>query len=173
MSRKSWDEYFIDVAKTVAARSTCVRVPQGIGCVLVYDRQILSTGYVGSIRGADHCTEVGCLLDEKTGGCVRTVHAETNAILQAARHGVSIEQATAYTTMSPCWDCFKAFANGGIKRIVYFTQYRTVDRQLEYSKKLGIEFTHLTDGDFYVPAPQNTASCILCEKKEPHAQCFV
>lgn len=156
--RKTWDDYFIDIAKTVASRSTCARVPQGVGCVLVNERHILSTGYAGSIQGAPHCTDIGCLIDEKTGGCVRTVHAEINAILQAARHGVNIKGATAYTTMSPCWDCFKALVNGGVRNIIYFTEYRIVDRQKEFAKELGIHFFHLPGGDKYVPAVKKDSS---------------
>lgn len=143
-TRGTWDEYFLSIAKTVASRSTCRRIPDGIGAVLVKDKQILSTGYAGSIVGLSHCTDegVGCLIDEKTGGCVRTVHAEVNAILQAAQHGVSIAGATMYTTMSPCWDCFKAIANGKIARILYTVEYRTVDRQREFAKQIGVDFVH-------------------------------
>lgn len=123
MSRPDWHEYFLRIAEAVASRSTCRRVPEGVGAVLVRDKQILATGYAGSFRGMPHCTDVGCLIDEKTGGCIRTVHSELNAILQAAQHGVSVEGAVIYTTMSPCWDCFKALINGGIKDIHYSTEH--------------------------------------------------
>ena len=143
--RPSWDDYFLEFAKTAASRSTCLRVPDGVGAVLVRDKQILSTGYAGSMRGSAHCNGVGvgCLIDPKTGGCVRTVHAEVNALLQAAQHGVSIKEATLYTTMSPCWDCFKAAVNGGIRCIVYLVEYRTIERQLEFAKDLGIGIKHV------------------------------
>lgn len=140
--RPEWDEYFLDVTATVAKRSTCLRVPDGIGALLVRDRRILSTGYAGSIESDDHCFNVGCLIDEKTGGCVRTVHAEMNTIIQAAQHGVNISGATLYSTMSPCWDCFKAVANSKIKKIIYRVEYRTVERQKEFASRLGIEFIH-------------------------------
>lgn len=147
MSRPDWDTYFLEFAKTAASRSTCKRVPDGVGAVLVRDKQILATGYAGSIRGMAHCTDegVGCLIDVKTGGCVRTVHAEVNAILQAAQHGASINGATLYTTMSPCWDCFKACINGGIIRIVYLVEYREVKRQQEFANRLHVEFVHVGD----------------------------
>lgn len=153
MSRKNWDQYFMDIAIQVASRSTCRRIPDGVGALLALDRQILSTGYAGSIRGMPHCTDenIGCLIDEKTGGCVRTVHGEVNAILQAAQHGVRIKGATLYSTMSPCWDCFKAAVNGGISRIVYDVEYRVVDRQKQFADQLQIPFIHLSDKK-YVPA---------------------
>jgi|SRR5687767_8820076 len=142
--RSTWDEYFLSIAKTVATRSTCRRVPDGIGAVIVKDKHILSTGYAGSIAGLPHCTDAeGCLIDEKTGGCVRTVHAEINAILQAAQHGVNISGATMYTTMSPCWDCFKAIANGRISRNLYTVEYRTVERQKQFAELCGVEFIHI------------------------------
>jgi dCMP deaminase len=143
VSRPDWPEYFLNVAKEVAKRSTCLRVPAGVGAVLVANKQILATGYAGSIRLAPHCTEVGCMIDEKTGGCVATVHAEINAILQAAQHGVALRGATLYCTMSPCWDCMKALLNGGIEAIYYSTEYRIVERQKDIASKLGIPFVHV------------------------------
>ena len=127
--RPTWDEYFLHIAAVVAVRSTCNR--KQVGCVLVGDKVVLSTGYGGSIVGQPHCTDVGCDIDPVTGGCVRTVHAEMNAVAQAARNGVSTLGATAYVTLSPCHHCFKLLANAGIKRIVYSEQYRVpVDPQL-------------------------------------------
>lgn len=143
MPRPPWDDYFLKIAEDVASRSTCLRIPDGVGALLVKGKQILSTGYAGSIIGQPHCVDVGCLIDEKTSGCIRTVHAEINAILQAASHGVNIRDSTCYTTMSPCWDCFKALMNGGIKRVVYSVEYRTVQRQKEIAEALGVEFVHL------------------------------
>jgi dCMP deaminase len=153
--RRDWDAYFLAIAKEVATRSTCLRIPAGVGALLVEDRKILSTGYAGSIRGLAHCTDegVGCLIDEKTGGCVRTVHAEQNAILQAAQHGVRIKGATLYSTLSPCWDCFKAAANGGIAKIIYSVEYRTVDRQREFADAIGIPFVHIGTEKYTGKAP--------------------
>ena len=97
--RASWDEYFMNIARMVATRATCDR--KHVGAVLVRDRTLLSTGYNGSIRGLGHCSEEGHMMED--GHCVRTVHAEANAIIQAAKNGVAIDGATIYTTASPCW----------------------------------------------------------------------
>lgn len=141
MQRPSWDDYFLKIAETAAERGTCPR--RKVGAVIVRDKQILSTGYNGSVRGLPHCTDVGCLIIEEGGGCQRVVHAEINSILQAANHGVCISGATIYTTMSPCWDCFKAIVNGGINRIVYLVEYRTVDLQKKFAASCGVSFEHL------------------------------
>jgi dCMP deaminase len=95
-----------------------------VGCVLVLDNNILATGYAGSVRGMPHCTDAGCEIGPDGTGCIRTVHSEINAIAQAAKHGVRINGATAYVTMSPCYNCFKALVNAGIVRIVYDEAYR-------------------------------------------------
>src|SRR6185312_9890322 len=100
--RASWDEYFMQIARDVATRATCDR--KHVGAVIVRDKCILATGYNGSIRGLPHCDEDGHLMED--GHCVRTIHAEANAIIQAARNGVRIEGATVYVTASPCWGCF-------------------------------------------------------------------
>src|SRR6478609_6083915 len=133
-ARSSWDQYFMDIARQVATRATCDR--KHVGAVLVRDRIILSTGYNGSIRGMPHCDEVGHQMEN--GHCVATIHAEANAILQAARNGVRIEGADIYTTASPCWPCFKLIANTGIKRVVYGEFYRD-ERIFGIAQRLGIE----------------------------------
>ncbi|HVN31511.1 MAG TPA: cytidine/deoxycytidylate deaminase family protein [Thermoanaerobaculaceae bacterium] len=138
MQRVSWDRYFMNLAVQAAARSTCPR--KSVGAVVVRDKAVLATGYNGSIRGLPHCSEVGCLMDNDH--CVRTVHAEANAILQAARHGVRIDQASIYVTSSPCWDCFKLIANAGIIRVLYGEFYRD-DRIAEYAREAGIELVRL------------------------------
>ncbi|MFO0740861.1 MAG: dCMP deaminase family protein [Labilithrix sp.] len=119
-TRASWDEYFMNIAREVATRSTCDR--KFVGAVIVRDRSILATGYNGSIRGLPHCDDVGHLMEE--GHCVRTVHAEANAIVQAASNGTRIDGAGIYVTASPCWGCFRLIANAGIKRIVFGELYR-------------------------------------------------
>lgn len=151
--RPDWDQYFLSIAKQVATRSTCLRIPTGVGALLVRNHQILSTGYAGSIKGLPHCSDegVGCLIDEKTGGCVRTVHAEMNCFLQAAQHGVRTNSSVLYTTMSPCWDCFKAAVNGGVLAIFYAVEYRTVSRQKEFAEMCNIPFIHVGT-EKYVPA---------------------
>jgi dCMP deaminase len=136
--RASWDEYFMSIAQVVATRSTCPR--KYVGSVLVRDRIILSTGYNGSIRGMPHCSDVGHMMEE--GHCVATIHAEANAIIQAARNGVNINAGTCYVTASPCWQCFKQLANAGIQRICYGEFYRD-DRIFEIAKTIKLELQHV------------------------------
>ncbi len=135
--RASWDEYFMSIAQVVATRSTCPR--KFVGSVLVRNRTILSTGYNGSIRGMPHCSDVGHMMEE--GHCVATIHAEANAIIQAAKNGVMIEGATCYVTASPCWSCFKQLANAGVSRICFGEFYRD-ERIFEVAKKIEIELVH-------------------------------
>lgn len=135
VARPSWDEYFMNLARTVATRATCDR--KKVGAILVRDRVLLSTGYNGSMRGMKHCDEVGHMMED--GHCVRTVHSEQNAIVQAAKHGTRIEGADLYVTASPCWSCFKQAVNVGVKRIVYGELYRLDDRILSSAAELGLE----------------------------------
>ena len=138
--RTSWDNYFMQIATDVSTRSTCDR--KFVGAVIVRDKMILSTGYNGSIRGLPHCDEVGHEMEN--GHWVRTVHAEANAIVQAARNGVSIGDADIYVTASPCYNCFKLIANSGIKRIFYGELYRD-ERIKTHAKEAQIELIHLTE----------------------------
>jgi len=136
--RVDWHHYFMNIARVVSTRATCDR--NHVGAVIVRDKNILSTGYNGSIRGLPHCDEVG---HEMVGGhCVRTVHAEANAIIQAARHGVRIDGADIYTTASPCWECFKLIANAGIRRIFYGEFYRE-EKVFDIAHQLGIELIRI------------------------------
>lgn len=123
MTRPSWTTYFLSLASTVATRATCPR--KAVGCVLVRDRVVLATGYNGSIPGAPHCTDAGCLVVE--GHCVRTNHAELNAIAQAARNGTRLDGATAYVTLRPCWPCYRALASAGVREIYYAEKYGSWD----------------------------------------------
>jgi len=136
--RASWDDYFMSIAQVVATRSTCPR--KYVGSVLVKNRTILSTGYNGSIRGMPHCSDVGHMMED--GHCVATIHAESNAILQAAKNGVMIDGAFCYVTASPCWSCFKQLANAGITRICYGEFYRD-DRIFDVAKQIHIELVHV------------------------------
>ncbi|GJM43642.1 MAG: dCMP deaminase [Gemmatimonadota bacterium] len=138
--RVSWDVYFMNIARQVATRATCER--KHVGAVIVRDKTILSTGYNGSIRGLPHCDEVGHMLEDEH--CVRTVHAEANAICQAARNGIRIEGADIYTTASPCWNCFRLIANSGLHRIYYGEFYRD-HRSLEIARELGMELIDLSE----------------------------
>lgn len=119
MARPSWDEYFIKLAMIASERATCPRMH--CGCILVKDREVIATGYNGSIPGDAHCEDVGCLIVENH--CVRTNHAEMNAIVQAARKGHIIDGGTAYVTNMPCTTCAKALIAAGIQRVVIFSDY--------------------------------------------------
>jgi dCMP deaminase len=136
--RASWDEYFMSIARVVASRATCDR--KFVGAVIVRDKTILSTGYNGSIRGMPHCSDAGHMMQD--GHCVATIHAETNAVLQAAKNGVGIDGATVYVTASPCWNCFKMITNAGIRRIVYGEFYRD-NRIFDIAAQIGVELVHL------------------------------
>lgn len=126
-ARPSWDEYFFQIAEQVATRSTCMR--RQVGAVLVKDKRILSTGYNGAPRGISHCTQVGCLREElnvpsgERHELCRALHAEQNAIAQAALHGVKIEGATLYCTHQPCSLCAKMIINSGIVEVYFDKGY--------------------------------------------------
>lgn len=132
-SRPTWDEYFIGVAKVVATRSTCDRAQ--VGCVIVRDRRILTTGYNGSPTGLPHCSEVGHLMVNSH--CVRTLHAEQNALIQAALHGISTRKAILYVTHQPCYNCAKMIVNAGILLVVHGGVYRD-QASLELFEEAGI-----------------------------------
>lgn len=136
--RATWDEYFMSIARQVSTRSTCDR--KHVGAVIVKNKLILATGYNGSISGLDHCDEVGHLMED--GHCVRTVHAESNAIVQAARSGNSLEGAGIYVTASPCFGCFKLIANAGIRRIAFGEFYRD-EKIFSFSRQLGVELVEV------------------------------
>ena len=130
----------MNIAHEVATRSTCDR--KHVGAVIVNQKTILSTGYNGSIRGLPHCDDAGHeMLD---GHCIRTTHAEANAIAQAAKNGVAVNQSEIYVTASPCYNCFKLIANAGIKKIYYAEFYRE-ERILSHAKQAGIELVSLED----------------------------
>ena len=126
-ARPTWDEYFINIANLVSTRSTCLR--RDVGAVVVKNKQVLTTGYNGAPAGVRHCDEVGCMR-EKMGipsgerhELCRALHAEQNAFLQAARHGISLDGATIYMTTQPCSICAKMIINVGIKRVVFEGDY--------------------------------------------------
>lgn len=117
--RPGWDEYFMQIARTVATRATCPRA--SVGCVLTRGHRILTTGYNGAPRGVAHCTEVGCTLSNDH--CLRATHAEANAVVQGALYGISIDGAYAYCTHQPCVNCSKLLISAGVTKIVYETAY--------------------------------------------------
>ena len=141
--RPSWDEYFMEIARTVAKRGTCDR--GRTGCVIVRDKQILVTGYVGSPKGLPHCDEAGHQMKKVTHEdgtesehCMRTTHAEQNAIAQAARRGVSIDGGTLYVHMTPCATCAKILITAGIKRVVCEKKYHRGAESEEMFRSAGI-----------------------------------
>ena len=137
-TRESWDEYFMRVAEAVSTRSTCDR--NHVGAVLVVDKTIVATGYNGSIKGLPHCDDVGHLMIDSH--CLRTVHAEMNALAQAAMNGNATKGATLYVTSSPCWSCFKVLANAGIKRMVFGNFYRD-ERIFQAAEAAGITLSQV------------------------------
>ncbi len=139
-TRPSWDQYFMTITRQVAERSTCLRAK--VGAVIVRDKNILATGYNGAPAGLPHCTDVGCLIYRSTTpsgeieeNCFRCIHAEMNAIAQAAKNGAGIRDAAVYVTHTPCIQCFKVLINTGIKRIFFEKPYKlhTLDELLRYS----------------------------------------
>ena len=139
-NRVSWENYFMNIAAEVATRSTCDR--KHVGAVIVREKTILSTGYNGSIKGLPHCDEAGHEIVD--GHCVRTTHAEANAIVQAAKNGVEINLSEIYVTASPCYSCFKLIANAGIKTIYYKELYRD-ERINDRAKEAGINLANLEE----------------------------
>ena len=146
--RPSWDEYFMEVANAISKRATCDRGRSG--CVIARDKQILVTGYVGSPKGLPHCDDVGHqmrkVLHEDgsvSSHCVRTVHAEQNAICQAARQGISIDGATLYCRMTPCRTCAMLIINCGIVRVVCEMKYHAGDESEEMFAQAGIEIEYV------------------------------
>ncbi len=149
-TRPSWDEYFMEVMEAISKRATCDRGKSG--CVIVKNKQILVTGYVGSPMGLPHCDDVGHqfkkMLNEDgsiSEHCVRTVHAEQNAICQAAKLGVPIDGATVYCRMTPCRTCAMLLINCGIKRIVCERKYHAGAESEEMLKKVGIDLEYVYD----------------------------
>ncbi|MBI4243921.1 MAG: AAA family ATPase [Planctomycetes bacterium] len=148
--RPSWDQYFIGVSREVASRATCDRGRSG--CIIVKDKRILTTGYVGSPIGVAHCDEVGHQMHSviNTDGttskhCIRTTHAEQNAIVQAARYGIAINGATVYCKMEPCYVCAKMIVNAGIKRVVCEKQYHGAKLTRDLFKKAEIQLDVLSE----------------------------
>jgi dCMP deaminase len=148
--RPSWDEYFMEVARAIAKRATCDRGRSG--CVIARDRQILVTGYVGSPVGFPHCDDVGHLMKRVvhedgtvTEHCMRTVHAEQNAICQAARLGISLCGGTLYCRMTPCRTCAMLLINCGIVRVVCEYRYHAGKESEEMFRRAGIELCYMNE----------------------------
>jgi len=148
--RPSWDEYFLNLVEMVGSRGTCDRGRSG--CVIVKDKRILATGYVGSPSGIKHCDEVGHEMHtvrhadgHESKHCIRTAHAEQNAIANAARFGVALDGATLYCHMTPCYTCAKMIINAGIKRVVCNMDYHAGKRSKEIFKESGVKYKLVDD----------------------------
>jgi len=148
--RPSWDEYFMEVCEAISKRATCERGRSG--CVIAKDKQLLVTGYVGAPAGLPHCDEIGHQIKKMlhedgsiTTHCVRTVHAEQNAICQAAKRGISIDGATLYCRMTPCRTCAMLIINCGIKRVVCQRRYHAGEDSEAMFKLAGITLEHIYD----------------------------
>src|SRR3989338_1017707 len=148
--RPGWDEYFLGIVQEVAKRATCDR--GRAGCVIVSDKRILATGYVGSPAGLVHCDEAGHMLRDVVSPdgsmskhCIRTIHAEQNAICQAAHFGIPLEGATLYCKMEPCFTCAKMIVNCGIKRVVCAGRYHAAIQSRDLFKKAKVKLYVLSN----------------------------
>ncbi len=150
MARPTWEEYFMSIARQVATRSTCLR--RQVGCIIVLEKRIVSTGYNGAPSGLPHCLEVGCLREgrgvasgERHELC-RGLHAEQNAIIQAAMHGTAVRGGTIFCTHKPCVLCTKMIVNAGIRKICFAEGYRD-ELADEIASEAEIELCPLVDGE--------------------------
>lgn len=136
---RDWNEYFMNLAEKASEMATCDRLH--VGCVLVRDKRVIATGFNGSLSGEPHCDDVGHLLNDE-GRCIRTVHAEQNAILQCAKYGISTDGAVAYVNHEPCENCTKALVQAGIKKVYFKYPYKN-----KWNKHFNenIEWIQLTD----------------------------
>ena len=148
--RPGWDEYFLGIINEIAKRATCDRGKAG--CVIVRDKRILSTGYVGSPSGQPHCDESGHMMRDviapdgsMSKHCIRTIHAEQNAICQSARFGIPLDGATLYCKMEPCFTCAKMIVNCGVKRVVCSGRYHAASQSRELFKKAGVQLRVVSD----------------------------
>ena len=148
--RPTWDEYFTAMCRTVRLRATCDRGRNGV--VIVKGKRILTTGYVGSPAGMPHCDDAGHIIKETkhedgriSKHCLRTTHAEINAITQAAKEGISIDEGIMYTLLEPCLHCAKAIINSGIKKVICEKKYHEALDARDLFEKAGIEVQYLTN----------------------------
>ena len=150
MPRPSWDEYFLKIVDTVSERSTCDRGKAG--ALVVKGRRILSTGYAGSPPGQPHCDEAGHMMrrvvdddDNISQHCVRTIHAEANALVQAAKFGISVDGATMYAKFEPCYACAMIIVGAGIKRVVARKKYHAADEARKLFKNARVDLDVVED----------------------------
>ena len=134
MKRKAWDTYFLEIARIVSTRSTCTRKKVGAVIIDPKTKAILSTGYNGSLPGAEHCIDTSCHVVDNH--CIRTIHAETNAINHAAKSGSNLSNCAIYCTTQPCWNCFKNIIQAGITEIYFNELYLNLNDHILYKKYL-------------------------------------
>ena len=151
MTRPSWERYFMSIAQQVATRSTCLR--RQVGCIMVLERRIVSTGYNGAPSGLPHCEEVGCIRESRRVASgerhelCRGLHAEQNAVIQAAMHGTAVRDSTVFCTHKPCILCTKMLINAGVRRVFYREGYEDSMAD-EMANEAGMELIHLPgEGD--------------------------
>lgn len=145
-NRDSWEKYFLKVADVIKERSTCTRL--SVGSVAVKGNKIISTGYNGSPTGEDHCIDVGCMI--KKGHCIRTIHAELNAIMNGMETGVNLKGSTLYVTHFPCFNCAKHIVQVGIKRVVYKNDYKNSREAEDLFKRSGLKVEQMNNELEYV-----------------------
>jgi dCMP deaminase len=173
MAKRDWDEYFMKIAEVVASMATCDR--KHVGAVIVVNKTVVSTGFNGAPRGMPHCDDVGHELKDMGGrqSCVRTVHGEANALVQAARSGVKVEGGTLYTTASPCYDCLKLIINAGVIRIVckefYASRYGMSGEMESFAKAAGAQLVFLsppiTEEDLTLANSHDVVTALISEKE--------
>lgn len=139
MERITWDQFFMAQSHLLAIRSTCTRL--SVGATIVRDKRIIAGGYNGSISGDDHCIDKGCYVVDNH--CVRTVHAETNALLQCAKYGTPTNGADLYVTHFPCLPCTKSIIQAGIKNLYYATDYKNNTYAIELLRQAGVNVLHV------------------------------
>ncbi|MBE3554755.1 MAG: ComE operon protein 2 [Thermicanus sp.] len=162
VERISWHEYFMAQAKLISLRATCTRLM--VGAVITRDRRVIAGGYNGSIAGDEHCIDVGCKVVD--GHCIRTIHAEQNALMQCAKFGVPTDGAEVYVTHFPCLHCTKLMIQAGIKHIYYETPYHIDPYAQELLEKAGVETTRIrVDLEKYISALPKEVS-LIPEKRD-------
>ena len=151
MNRVDWDQYFLAQAHVVALRGTCSRLK--VGAVIVRNRRMIATGYNGSVADGDHCIDKGCYMDD--GHCVRTIHAEANALLQCARFGVATNNTVLYVTHFPCLQCCKQIIQAGITHVYYEHDYRNNSFAVQLFEEAQVKTTKLTLKDVEITYNNN------------------
>ncbi|MDW0117409.1 ComE operon protein 2 [Sporosarcina thermotolerans] len=143
MERITWDQFFMAQCHLLAVRSTCTRL--AVGATIVRDNRIIAGGYNGSISGGDHCIDHGCYVVDNH--CVRTIHAEMNALLQCAKYGSPIDGASIYVTHFPCLQCSKAIIQAGIRTVNYAKDYRNNEYAIKLFEQAGVELNHIPNDE--------------------------